>query len=107
MPPEKIIKHVVGRLMAAYHECHLFESIKADLSTVMFYSSKHNQFGLDGCWRATFKELAARCNRWLDLYPFHEFQQFLQTAVADAKETAACGAETSAFFRKALEGFFK
>jgi hypothetical protein len=84
MLPKKIIKKIVGRLMAASRECQPFDSA---VSTAMFYSNKHNQYGLDSSWEAEFKELAAACSRWLDQYPLQHFERFLQTAVADATET--------------------
>lgn len=107
MPPNRIIRTVVGHLMAAYHECHSFDPATAPHTTVMFYSSNHHQFGLDGSWRAKFKELAAKCNVWLDQYPLQEFERFLQTVVADAKEASVSDAATSVGFGNKLEGFFK
>jgi hypothetical protein len=107
MPPVKIIKEIVGRLMAAFHECTPYDPNASILSTMMFYSSSSNQFGLDDSWRSAFKKLAAKCGAWLDQYPLQGFGKLLETVVADAREAAGTDAETNDFFRKTVEVFFK
>src|SRR5262245_31667024 len=107
MPPARIIKSVVGSLMEAYHDCRPFDAKTASAASVMFYSGKHNQFGLDGPWKERFNALAAKCDEWLDQYPLGDFERFLQGMVADAREATAPDAATSQEIRQKLEDFFK
>ena len=107
MPPAKIIKKIVGRLMAAFHECTPYDPNASVLSAMMFHGTSSNQFELPDSWRFAFKEMAAKCSVWLDQYPLQKFEQFLETIVADAKEAAGTDADTSIFISGTVEGFFK
>ncbi len=107
MIPQRIVRFVIGRLMAAVRECFDFSTEASDIDTIMFYSTKGNQFGLNAPWRVEFKRLATRCSAWLDQYPIEELDRFLQTLIADAKEDQLNSMDTSACFQKKLEMFFK
>jgi len=107
MPPKRIIDFLFGRLMAAYHASDFYKADTLALATVVFYSSNYTQYALDGTWQGGSKALATKCSAWLDQYPFREFEQFLKTAVGDAKQASLNDAETSAVFRTKMEEFFK
>jgi len=106
MPPKKVLNYAFGRLMAAYKECCPYDPA-GELSVTMFTSTNGTQYGSTVAFRAAVKDVAVKCNRWLDQYPAREFEQKLASIIGDVKDSGVSPTAASQKLLDFLTSFFE